>query len=125
MWSVIGNEISAEDLSFWYGTKPQTVSLFLKSCKTGIHCKIKQKKKNQLDKETIFIYLNNGVLFKTADTTSSGFLTIYNKLKYFFMRSFIPEQENIVKVVRIQPEHGNIQEHLNWNSGLPGISSNL
>lgn len=74
MWSVIGNEISVEDLSFWYGTKPQTVSLFLKSCKTGIHCKTK---KEQLGKEINVIYLSNVILFETADTTSSGFLTIY------------------------------------------------
>lgn len=34
-------------------------------------------KKEQLGKEINFIYLNNVILFKTADTTSSGFLTIY------------------------------------------------
>lgn len=33
------------------------------------------------------------------------------------MHLVIPDQENIVKVVRIQPEYGNIQEPLNWNSG--------
>lgn len=41
------------------------------------------------------------------------------------MHSVTPEQENIVKVVRIQPVYGDIHEHLNWNSGLPGIYTNL
>lgn len=41
------------------------------------------------------------------------------------MHSVTPEQGNIDKVVRIQPEYGDIQEHLNWNSGLPGLYPNL